>query len=240
MLMAAWGITETVAAQGVSNPLAHLNLTEEQVTKLAELGREFNRKQFGIAVDITTKFTELELELKREDRFETEQKAKIAAEKVNTIVKEVSRLYGELLKTRVEYLLKAKDVLTRQQRATLIAGLDFEMDVPEDLTYYQEFDLVAVGLDLSREQIRKILRYRTDMKINKLRLELKIDYKVLDLEIELTQDEVDSEKVNRIIMDVTDLGTKLLDNRVEHFLKAKDVLTVTQKQKLLHLIMTTQ
>ena len=35
-------------------------------------------------------------------------------------------------------------------------------------------------------------------------------------------------------MSLTDLGVELLNNRIEHRLKAKDVLTVEQKKMLLH------
>jgi hypothetical protein len=41
-------------------------------------------------------------------------------------------------------------------------------------------------------------------------------------------------QVNDIILSLTDLGVDLLKNRVDHRLKAKDVLTVEQKKKLLH------
>lgn len=51
-------------------------------------------------------------------------------------------MYGQLLKTRVEYLLKAKDILTEEQKKLLILSLlEFEIEVPDDLTYYLEFDL---------------------------------------------------------------------------------------------------
>jgi hypothetical protein len=144
-----------------------------------------------------------------------------------------------LLKTTVEYVLKAKDVLTEEQKEKLIAGLlDFELEVPDDLTHdYMAFILPESGLDLSNEQIKKILRYRTDMQVRELKLDLNIDYKILDLETELAKEVVDSGKVNNIIMDIADLWARLIDNTVDHFLKAKDVLTVEQKEKLLHLLL---
>jgi Spy/CpxP family protein refolding chaperone len=144
------------------------------------------------------------------------------------------------LKTRVEYLLKVKEVLTPEQKEQLITAFDFEMDVLEDLTYHEELDLLDLGLDLSRKQIQDILRYDTEMRINELRLQLKIDYKILDLETELAKDKVNSKKVNGIILSTADLATKLLDNRVTYFLKTKDVLTIDQKKELLHLIIMTQ
>jgi Spy/CpxP family protein refolding chaperone len=234
------GISTTFAAQSNANPLMSLNLTEKQVAALTGVISDYNQKQFKIVSFIDSKIGELKFELKREDRFETAQKAQKSARKMNKIALELSSLYGQLLKTRVEYLLKAKDVLTQEQKEQLITHLDFEMEVLDDLTYYEEMDLLDLGLDFSRKQIQNILRYDTEMKINELKLELKIDYKVLDLETELAKDKVNSKTVSQIILNITDLGTKLLNNRVAYFLKAKDVLTVDQKKELLHLIIMTQ
>jgi len=240
MIVAAGSFTQAVAATDVGSVLAKLDLSDEQLARLAELGIEFNQKQFAIASDIAGKYDELASELKREGRFETEEKAKISSDRANVIVRDLSRLYGQILKTRVQYLLEAKDILTPGQRIQLIKGLDFDVEVPGDLSYYQKVDVISVGLGLSDDQIRRILRYRTDMQINQLKLVLEIEYKILDLEAELVKEQVDSAKVNNVVMDVTDLATQMLDNRVDHFIKAKDVLTVTQKKKLLHLIMVTQ
>ncbi|MHC4187438.1 MAG: hypothetical protein ACYSRQ_04515 [Planctomycetota bacterium] len=226
-----------VRAQAAVSVLAKLELSEEQMLKLAELSKEYNPKMFKIISDIAYKATELELELKRENRFETEEKAKEASDKANEIVREFSRLYGELLKTRVEYMLSAKDVLTMEQKEKLISSLEFEMEVPDEMNTYQELDLLNVGLDLSREQIREILRHRTDMRIDELKFKLKIEYKVLDLEEQLTEDEVDPEKVNEIVMDITELAVELLDNQIESFLKVKDVLTVDQKKQVLNMLL---
>jgi len=231
------GISAAQAGQGGGNPLAGLNLSEAQVSQLAQVMGEFNAKQFELVTGIKNKFLELALELQREDRFETKSKASASARRANKLVRDISALYGRLLKTKVEYLLKAKDLLTQEQKLKLISSLDFTVGVPEDMSGYQQMDLLELGLDLSKEQIKKILRYRTDKAVQELKLELDIDYKVLDLETELVKDDVDSQNVNRIIMDITELGTRIIDNDIDHFLKAKDVLTTNQKQKLLHLIM---
>jgi len=60
------------------------------------------------------------------------------------------------------------------------------------------------------------------------------DLQLIELQFELFKAGRDSEKINRLLLAITDLGTQLMDNRVVHFLKAKDVLTVAQKKKLLH------
>jgi hypothetical protein len=61
-----------------------------------------------------------------------------------------------------------------------------------------------------------------------------MDYKLLDLQDEILAVERNPQKINTIIMTIVDLGTKLIDNQVNHFLKSKDVLTVEQKKELLH------
>jgi hypothetical protein len=38
-------------------------------------------------------------------------------------------------------------------------------------------------------------------------------------------------------MRIVNIGTKIIDNRIDHILWAKDVLTVEQKKELLHTMM---
>ena len=77
------------------------------------------------------------------------------------------------------------------------------------------------------------------MEIREIKLNLKGDYKLLDLENEILATPWDSHKINKIIMDIVDISTKLLDNQVAHILKAKDVLTVEQKKELMHMMLVT-
>ena len=137
----------------------------------------------------------------------------------------------------MEYLLKAKDVFTDEQKAMLIGHLlDFDMDMPDNFFYYVELDHPSMGLDLTKGQIKKLLKYRAYMDIKDIKLELDIDYKLLDLQDEILAVERNPEKINTIIMAIVDLGTKLIDNQVNQFLKSKDVLTVEQKKELLHIM----
>jgi len=218
------------------DPLAHLGLTPAQVTKLADLTAAFTRRQIQTASSIAEQLAALEAELERPERFETKGKARQAAKRVNTIVKQITTLYGDMFKARAEYVLAAKDVLTLEQRLRLLAGLDVNVELPNDLTFYDDFDLLRDELDLSQKQAKKILRHRMNMRVNELKLELEIDYKLLDLEDEFTESAIDSGAVNKIVMDMADIATKVLDNRVDHFLKAKDELTVVQKRHLLGML----
>jgi hypothetical protein len=215
-----------------------LDLTREQISKLGTLIEEFSTKALDIAVKIDNKLMELKQDLKKEDRFDTKAKARAASRNVNKLVKDIASLYGDLLKTRVEYLLKAKDAFSDEQKAQLLAALlDFDMDLPDDFSHYLEVDLPSLGLDLTKQQNKLLLKYRAEMDIKDIKLELEMDYKLLDLEEEIQAEKRDPQKVNKIIMRIVNLGTKIIENRIDHILWAKDVLTVEQKKELLHMMM---
>ena len=120
------------------------------------------------------------------------------------------------------------------QRMQVIESLDFDMEVPEGWMQSQEIEVLAVDLELSDDQLKKILSYRTQMQKKDAKLEQKIEKLVQDLEDELSKDTVNDQKMNDIILSLTDLGFDLLKNRVNHRLKAKDVLTLEHKKELLH------
>lgn len=227
----------TGAMPKVDNSLTDLNLTDEQVVALGDLSKNLYEKNLGKAVVIAGKFHDLEVELKREGRFESEEKGKEASEKVNKIVKEVSGLFGQMLKDKVDYFVKAKDVLTVEQRKILISSLDFDLEVPENLNYYKDVDTVSVWVDLDYEQQKKLNTYQTEMKIEQLRIELEIKNTIIDIEEEISRDEIDTRSVNKAVMEIADLAVRAIDNRVNHFLKAKDVLTLSQKKELLQMLM---
>ena len=215
-----------------------LNLTEEQVVALGGLIDEFGELQFEIAMQIESKFAELKQEIRKKGRFDTKFKEKNTVYKVNNLVKEIISLEGQLLKKRVEYLLKAKNVLNEEQKMKMISALEFEDGFYEDeLPEIFELDLLIIPLDLTKDQIKKILRYKTDMKIKALKIDLKILYQILDLQTEINKVEVDPKSIDKIILKITDLGTKLLENRVNGFLKSKDVLTVPQRKMLIQTFM---
>ena len=218
--------------------IGDLNLNEEQLVALGGLIDEFGELQFEIVMQIEKKFAELRREIKKKGRFDTKIKEKMTVQKVNKLVKEIISLEGQLIKKRVEYLLKAKNVLTEEQKIKLISALEFEDDFFEDeLPEIMELDLLIIPLDLTKEQIKKILRYKTDMKIKALKIDLKILYQILDLQTEINKVEVDPQSIDKIILKITDLGTKLLENRVNGFLKSKDVLTVPQRKMLIQTYM---
>ena len=75
------------------------------------------------------------------------------------------------------------------------------------------------------------------MQRKEIKFEQKMEALIQDLEDELSKDTVDDKKANKIILSLTDLGVDLLNNRVEHRLKAKEVLPLEQKKRLLHALL---
>ncbi len=216
-------------------PGLNLSLTDKQVTALQGVFEEYTAENLVLLVEIEKKFTDLKFELRKKDRFESKFKEINSVYKANTLVKEISKLHGEVLKTRVTYLLKAKDVFTQEQRARLFARvLDYEFEMPDEIFTIVEENLISLDIGLTLDQIKKILLYRADMDKKAIDINYKKDLQLIELQLELFKDRRDSEKMNRLLLTITDLGTQLMDNRVVHFLKAKDVLTVAQKKKLLH------
>ena len=225
-------------AAGNTGPVSNMNLTKEQIKKLDTLIKELNAKQLEIVSKIDEKFLVIGQELKREDRFDTPFKARAGSRNFNELVQNISVLYGDLLKLRVKYILKAKDILNDRQKSRLISALlDFDIDTPDDFSYYLKLDLPSLMLDLTKDQIKKLLKYGADMDIRDLKLELEMNYKLLDLQDEMKATDQNPEKVNTIISVITDIGAKRIDNRVNYILNAKDVLTSDQKKQLLQMIL---
>jgi len=216
------------------NTKMNLNLTPDQIKTLETVVNDLSEKQFKITSDIERTLLELKFEIQREDRFATEPKAAESARRANKLIKKLTALYGDMLKLEVVYVLKTKDVLTKEQRRQLIESLDFDMEAPDGWMQNQEIEVLAVDLELSDDQLKKILNYRTQMQKKEVKIEQKMEALVQNLEDELSKDKVNDQKVNNIILSLTDLGVDLLKNRVDQRLKAKDVLTLEQKKKLLH------
>ncbi len=231
----------TISANaGGAGLISSLKLTTDQINKLGTIIVEFNTSEIEIESKLDNTFFELKQELKRGDRFDSESKIRAGAKHVNKLIKNISSLHGDMLKVKMEYLLKAKNIFTDQQRIMIFNNLlNFDMDIPDDSSLYLEMDITSFGLDLTNEQIKKILKYQKDMEIKKIKLKLKIKYKLLDLQEELLSDNRDpkNKKVNKIILAIIDIGTKLIDNRVNYTLKAKDVLTLKQKKEVFHMML---
>jgi hypothetical protein len=225
-------------AAGNAGPVSNMNLTKEQIRKLDTLIRDLNAEQLEIVSKIDKKFVVIGQALKRDDRFDTAPKIRTDSQNFSELVKNISVLYGDLLKLRVKYILKTKYILNDRQKSRLISALlDFDIDTPSDFSYYLKLDLPTLMLDLTKDQKKNLLKYRADMDIKDLKLELEMNYKLLDLQDEMKAAKQNPKNVAKIIKDITDIGARLIDNRVNYILKAKDVLTLDQKKQLLQMIL---
>jgi Spy/CpxP family protein refolding chaperone len=211
-----------------------INLTPDQIKALEGVVNDLGAKQLKITGDIERTLLELKLEIQRADRFATDAKAKESARRANKLIKKLAALRGDMLKVEVSYILKAKDVLTRDQRMQLIQGLDFEMESPQGWMESQQLEVLVVDLGLSDDQMKKIMDYRAQMQKKAVKIAKKMEAHLQSLETELQKDTPDDKKVNQAVMGLIDQGIALLNNHVDHRLKAKDVLTVAQKKQLLH------
>jgi len=218
--------------------VSDLNLTKEQIGKLGKIVESFSTKELALNGKIEATRLALAQELRKADRWESEAKNKASAKTVNRQVKTLTTLGGDMLKLRVAYFLKAKDVFTEEQRLIILGRLtEFEMDLPDSFSYYLELDLPALDLDLTTAQVKKLLQYRADMEIRDIKHELALAYKIIDLRAELLSPKRNPKTVNKHITAIVDIGTKIVDNKVAHILRAKDVLSVEQKMALLHMML---
>ena len=211
-----------------------MNLTPDQIKALEGVVADLGEKQLRISGDIERTVLDLKQELQRADRLASDAKAKEAARRTNKIVRKLAGLYGDMLKLEVSYVLKAKDVLTREQRIQLIQGLDFEMEPPQGWMQGQEIEVLVVDLGLSEDQMQKIMDYRAQMQKKAVKIAKKMQAYLQNLETELMKETPDDKKVNKAVLGLVDQGIALLKNRVDHRLKAKDVLNAEQKKQLIH------
>ena len=213
--------TSGIAAESELLPLDSFNLTAEQMELIEDTIEEYIIKKHEMMTEIEAKFSELTTVFRQEEQVTTSRQAKKTARNVNRLVTDISKLYGKMIRTKVEYILKVKNVLTQDQRFRLVHSLEFEDHYADQAfpTYVRLDDLIDL-LGLTDKQVKEIIRNRTQMMINELKIDRDIQIKVIDLGAELISEEVDNEKVDKILLDITDLGTKLVDNKVKYKFRA--------------------
>ena len=187
-----------------------LNLTQKQFRDLQGLVDEYTIKNINLLDQLEMKAFELKQELRKVDRCKNKFTEYNSVYRANALVREISKLRGEQIKLKTSYLLKAKDVLTTEQRLRLIERiLEFEANMPEETFIIVEEQILQLDLGLTTDQVKKIMRHRADMEKNAIDLELKIDMQLIDLQVVLSEPEIDSNQINNIIMTTTDLLTRL-------------------------------
>ena len=211
-------------------------LSRDQTEQLAEIGQGFSQQATVFEGLMKNKLTELAIELQREGRLDTEEAAAEAAKNVNAIMTDLSGLYGEFIKTKVQFVLKAKNTLTDEQKILLLSKLAPSASMPYETIEYLQPELFDRPLNLSLDQEKKLVKFEAALLIKEAELERDVELILLDLEALLLSGEASPETVDPLVMGLADLAAKEIDNRVSYFLKAKDVLTLDQKRLLGHMM----
>jgi len=211
-------------------------LTPEQQGELTAIGLEFSQKGALIESMIQGKMTELALELKREGRLDNQAAADESAKRTNTILKDLSGLYGQFIKTKVEFVLAAKNVLTMEQKLHLLSQLKPQETLPFESVEYMQPDIFDLPLNLSLDQRKQLVSLEAALLVEEVELDRDVDLTLLDLEAVLLSGEASPATVDPLVMDLATLAAKEIDNRVDYFLKAKDVLTLDQKRLLVYML----
>jgi len=211
-------------------------LTLEQQAELSVLGLEFAQKGTLIESMIQGKMTELSLELKREGRLENQAVADESAKRANAILKDLSGLYGQFIKTKVEFVLAAKNVLTQEQKLHLLSQLRPQETLPFETVEYMQPDIFDLPLNLRLDQRKQLVSLEAALMVEEVELDRDVDLVLLDLEDVLLSGEASPKKVDPLVMKLATLAAKEVDNRVDFFLKAKDVLTLDQKRLLVYML----
>lgn len=211
-------------------------LTAEQSAELLNVSRGFSQQATVFEGLMGNKMTELALELQREDRLDDETKAKEAAAHVNAIMTDLGQLYGEFIKTKVDFILQAKNVLTTEQKLMLLSQLSPENSMPYETISYLQPDIFDLPLNLTVEQEKKIISLEGELLKREVDIERDVELTLLDLRVLLMAGQPQPEKVDPLMKNLADLAAKSIDNRVDFFLKSKDVLTLDQKRLLAHML----
>lgn len=222
IILAIWGV---VGAQAQ-------DLSEPQKSRLQEIEQGFVQQATMFEGLVQNKLVELATELQREGRLDTEEVAAEAAATVNAIMKDLSGLYGDFIKTKVEYVLKAKNTLTDEQKIQLLSELAPNEALPYETIVYLQPETFDLSLNLSPDQEKKMVKLEAAMVAKELEIERDIELLMLDLKPVLLSGKPQPDVVDPIVMKLADLAGQAIDNRVEYFLKAKDTLTLEQKREL--------
>lgn len=213
-------------------------LTANQVNRIKDIIDEYYNRELEIIYKMERKALELYQELQREDAFADEAKAAEASKKFKGLVKDLSNLMADLLRTRTEYFLKVKHVLTPEQKTQLINSLNVDLEPQDGITIYYEVDMEEILGAFTPEQSKKIVKLQHDLEVKMANIKRELELIEIDFRQELAKDQPDSKKVKKIVEKSTELNIELMNTVVDATLKFKDVLTIEQKKRLRHFILT--
>lgn len=211
-------------------------LSTEQQGELLEIGVQHVQKASEFEGMMLEKVTELEKELTREGRLDSEENAKETAKNVNHILKDLGGLYGEYIQSRVAFMLEAKNVLTTEQKLHLLAQLDSAALLDDSAVESLQPGIFDLPINLDMKQRKKLINLEADLLIEAAKLERDTQLVLLDLEAIFMADTIEPAKVDKQVKKLATLAAAAINNRIEFFIEAKDVLTLDQKRMLSYLM----
>ena len=214
------------------------SLTQDQVNQIKSIIDEYYSLELEIIYQMEHKALVLYQELQREDAFADETKAEEASKTFKGLVKDLSNLMAQLLRIRTEYFFKIKHVLTPEQKTQLINSLNVDLEPRDGIYVYYEVDIEEILGGISSEQAKKIVKLQHKVEVKMAKIQRELDLAEIDFRLELSKAEPNSKKIKKIIQEVTELNVELLETVVEATLDFKDVLTIEQKKKMRHFILT--
>lgn len=226
--------TALVVMMAVGSHAQELSIAQEGV--LATLNAEYAQKEAQLGNAMQDKLIELAAELHHEGRLATEEAAKESSRRSNAILTDLSDLYGQFIKTKVEFLIAAKNTLTMEQKLLLLSQLQPQVTLPYETIEYMQPDIFDLPLNLDVDQRKKLVKLEAKLLVKEVELERDVELTLLDLEAVLLSGEANPGLVDPLVMNLADLAAKEINNRVSHFLEAKDVLTLDQKRMLTSLL----
>jgi len=226
--------TALAAMVAVGSHAQELSIAQEGV--LATLNAEYTQKEAAIGNAMQNKLIELATDLQREGRLATEEAAKESSERVNAILKDLSDLYGTYITTKIEFLIAAKNTLTMEQKLLLLSQLEPQATLPYETIEYMQPDIFDLPINLDVDQRKKLVKLEAKLLMKEVELERDVELTLLDLEAVLLSGEASPETVDPLVVNLGTLAAQEIDNRVNHFLDAKDVLTLEQKRLLTQLM----
>lgn len=227
-----------VTAQATNSAALQQSLTQDQVNRIKDITDEYYNRELEIIYQMEHKALALYHELQREDAFEDDTKAAEASKTFKALVKDLGNLMAQLIRTRTEYFLKIKHVLTPQQKTQLINSLNVDIETGDRIHIYYKVDIEDLLGGFTPEQSKKIVRLQHDLEVKVAKIKRELDLIEIDFRQELAKAEPDSKKIKKIVREVTELNIQLLETIVDATLKFKDVLTVEQKKRMRHFILT--
>ena len=119
-----------------------------------------------------------------------------------------------------------------EQKLHLLEQLGEEAVPVREEILFLETEIIELPVELTLKQRRKLIEMDAVMQSDEIRAERDAKLILLDLETALLAEPIDPVSVDKLMTKLGDLAAKVINFRVDYFLKAKDVLTLEQKQAL--------